>query len=285
MTVKTIVDFVRELAREWRDDRASGLAAEMAFFGILSLFPTLLTLVASLGYLDALAGGDVADRAEREVVGFLRRVLTDNADDTIAAVQSLFDETSPGLITLGGILAVWSASRGFVALVRALNLTYDIDERRSYVRVRAIALGLAVGTILLLAVTLTVLVVGPLLGTGHDVADEIGLGDAFAKFWDWTRWPAALVLMVLWAATIFHLAPNRRTAWKNDLPGAVVTAAAWGLLSLGFRTYLTFASETNQVLGTLGGALIVLVWLYLLSIGVLLGGEVNAIAAGRRRTG
>jgi membrane protein len=275
------MSFARELAREWRDDRASGLAAEMAFFGILSLFPTLLTLVASLGSLDAIVGGDVAANAEREVITFLERVLSDNAAATIEAVQDLFTESSSGIITIGTAVAVWSGSRGFVALIRALNLAYDIDERRGYVVLRVVAVALALGTIVVMALTLAMLVVGPLLGTGHDIADKIGLGDAFATFWDWVRWPVALLVMVGWAATLFHFAPNHRTPWRWDLPGALVAAASWGLLSAAFRGYLAVASDANQVLGMLGGALIVLVWLYLLAIGLLLGGETNAILAKR----
>ena len=274
-------DLVRDLVREWRDHRVSGLAAEMAFFGILSLFPTLLALVASLGWLDAIAGGQISERAERQIVDFLQRVLSENAGQTIEQVQELFTEASPGVITIGTVVAVWSASRGFTALIRALDTVYDLEERRNYVRLRILALEFALGTIVVMALTLAMLVVGPLLGTGQAVARSVGLGDAFAVFWDWARWPGAITVMVLWAATIFHFAPNHRTKWRWDLPGATVTAASWGLLSTGFRGYLEFAADANQVLGALGGALIVLVWLYLLAVGLLLGGEVNAWIATR----
>ncbi len=278
-----VISFLRELGREWRDDRCSGLAAEMAFFGILSLFPTLLALAASLGSLDAIGSGRVAQRAERQIIDFLERVLTEDAGETIEAVRGLFTETSPGVITVGSVIALWSASRGFVALVRALDAAYDLEERRGYLRLRLLALELALGTIVVMAVTLAMLVVGPLFGTGRQVADAVGLGDAFATFWDWARWPLVLVVMVTWAATIFHFAPNHRTPWRWDLPGTAVTTASWALLSGGFHVYLEVAADTNQVLGALGGALIVLVWLYLLSVGLLLGGEVNAIVAKRFR--
>ncbi len=271
------------LVREWRDDRVGGLAAEVAFFGLLSLFPALLAVAAALSSLEALAGGDVAARVERGVVGFLERVLTDEASGTIDAVRTLFVDASPGTFTVGALLALWAASRGFVAVINGLDVVYDLDERRSYVGLRALALALALGTVVVVALVLAMVVLGPLLGTGRDVADHLGAGDLFAALWTWARWPLVVALMVTWAATVFHIAPNHRTPWRWDLPGAMLTALLWALLSAGFRLYLAVAAEANQVMGALGGALIVLLWLYLLAVGLLLGGELNAVLAERHR--
>src|SRR5690606_11873992 len=201
------VDLGRDLVREWQEDRVGGLAAEVAFFGLLSLFPALLATAAALGSLEAVAGGDVASRAEEEVIDFLRRVLSEEAAGTVDAVQDLFRTTDGGILTVGLVLALWTASRGFVALVRALDVVYDLDERRSYLRLRAVALGLAVGSVLVAALRLAMLVLGPLLGTGRDVADAVGLGNGFAVMWNWLRWPVAATVMVAWAATVLHLAP------------------------------------------------------------------------------
>lgn len=271
----------RALVREWREDRVSGLAAEIAFFGILSLFPVLLAVAAALGSLDAIAGGDVAERAKEEVLGFLRDTLTDDAAGTIDAVEDIFAGSSPGVLTVGVAAAVWSASRGFTALIRALDVVYDLEEQRRYVPMRALSLALALGSVVVAALTLAMLVLGPLLGTGGEVADEFGLGSPFATWWDWARWPTAAIVLVAWAATVFHVAPNHHTPWRWDLPGALLSAAAWALASLGLRTYLTLAAGGNPVFGTLGGALIVLLWLYLLALGLLLGGELNALLAHR----
>lgn len=279
---RQVFQVAREVVLEWRDDRVSGLAAEVAFYGLLSLFPALLAVTAALGWLDVVAGGDVAARAEEEVVDFLRRVLTDEAAGTIDAVQALFADTDPGVVTIGLVVSLWAASRGFVALVNALDVVYDLDERRSYVGLRAVALALALGTVLVVAGMLAMLVLGPLLGTGRDVADALGLGGGFATFWDWVRWPFAVTVIVAWAATVLHVAPNHNTPWRWDLPGAVLAGAAWAALSTSLRVYLSVATAgANQVLGTLGGSLIALLWLYLLAAGLLLGGELNAVLIAR----
>ena len=276
------IEVVRALVHEWREDRVGGLAAEVAFFALLSLFPALLAMTAALGWLDAVAGGDVATRAEEAVVEFLRRVLTDEAAGTIDAVQELFAEGDTGLLTVGVVAALWAASRGFVAVVRALDVVYDLDERRSYVGLRAVALGLALGTVLVVAAMLAMLVLGPLLGTGREVAEALGLGGGFATFWDWVRWPLALVAMVGWAATVLHIAPNHRTPWRWDVPGALLAGLSWAVLSVSLRVYMAVATAgANQVFGTLGGSLIVLLWLYLLAVGLLVGGELNAVLIDR----
>lgn len=271
--------YLRELATEWRDDRVSGLAAEIAFFTILGLFPALLALAGALGSLDAIAGNDVATRVEDAVIDALQRVLTDEAAGLIESVEGLFAHANPGLFTAGLLTAVWTASRGFNAVIDALDKVYDLEEGRPYLRRRGLALALAGGTVVVFALVLGMLVVGPLFGTGADIADGIGLGSAFATFWDWARWPTVALAMVLWAATIFHVAPNHKTPWRWDLPGAVITAVFWGVVSIGLRAYLAVAPGADQVLGAAGGVLITLLWLWLLALGLLLGGEVNAMLA------
>jgi membrane protein len=212
----------------------------------------------------------------------MERVFTDEASGTIDEVQVLFEGSSPGLLTVGLAVALWSASRGFTAVINALDIAYGLDERRSYARLRLAAVGLALGSVLVGALLLAVMILGPLLGTGREVADAIGAGDAFATAWDWVRWPVVALVTVLWATTILHLAPNHRTRWRNDLPGAVLAATIWLALTAGLRAYLAVAGDANQVFGTLGGALIVLLWLYLLALGLLIGGELNAVLIRRR---
>ena len=281
--VRRVGDVVVSMAREFREDRVADLAAEVAFFGILSLFPAFLSLAAILGVLDSVAGADFAGRVETEVLDFLRRILTDEAGGTIDAVNELFRSSSPGLLTFSLLAAFWALSRGFAALVRCLDVVYDLDEHRGWLSIRLTAFALAVGSIVSAAILLVLIVVGPLIGTGTEIAAEVGLGDAFATAWDWSRLPLAFLALVGWAATIFHIAPDHHTPWRWDLPGAALTTVLWLVFSGGMRIYLQVASTGNQVFGVLGGALIVLLWFYLLSLAVLIGGELNQVLADRRQ--
>lgn len=278
-----------DLARAVRDDRVSGLAAEVAFFGMLSVFPGLVLLAAGLGSLETLLGSGVAEEAERLVVGFLDQVLTSRASGVVTEARALFAQPRGGVVTVASLLALLGLSRGFAAAIRALNLAYDVHEWRPYWQQRMVALGLALGSAAMALLTLAMVVVGPLLGLGRGVADLTGLGEPFRLAWTWTRWPFLFALLIVWAAALFHLAPNQRNRWLADLPGAVLAAVLWLVVSLGLSAYLRLAAAGNAVLGVLGGGLILLVWLYLLAFALLLGGELNALlhrrsAGDRQRT-
>lgn len=272
-----VVRVVRAMATEWREDRVPDNAASVAFYGVLSLLPAFLALAAALGPLDTLVGNDLAQRVQEEILDFLGSVLTPQADGTVEAAQDLFADERPGLLTFSLLLAVWTVGRAFAALVRALDVVYDLDDRRSWVNIRLTALVIAGGSVVAAALMLTAIVVGPLFGTGEQIADEVGLGDQFAFLWDVFRLPVAFTVLVLWAAIIFHFGPAHRIAWRHDVPGAVLTAVLWLAFSGGLRVYLELAQAGNAVFGALGGALIVLLWFWLLSLAVLIGGELNQV--------
>lgn len=271
----------REVVAECREDRVTGLAAEIAFFAVLGFFPGVLAVGAALGFLGVVLGPDQADRMRDATLEFLSSVLTDKADRTVDSVRDLFTDSSPGFLALGLAGAVLGASRAFLALIRGLDTAYDLEERRGYVQTRVTAVALALGTVAIAASALAVLVLGPLLGSGQAVAGELGFGGAFATFWDWLRWPTAVVVLVAWTALLFHFAPFHRAPWRSHLPGAVLSSATWLAVSFGLQVYLAAAGGMNPVLGTLGGALILLVWLYALALGLLAGGELNAVLSAR----
>ena len=275
------VAVVLRVVRQSIEDRVGGLAAEVAFFGVLSLFPGLLVVAAALGSLEGLIGGDLAGRAEELVLSFLDRILTEQAAGAVAAVRELFARPRGGLLTLASLLALWGLSRGFVAVIRALDLAYDLEEQRSLVHQRLTALGLALSAVAVAVVLLAAVVVGPLLGGGLRLAGWLGLDQEFAATWGWLRWPVAFAVLVAWGTTLYHIGPYRRTPWRAGLPGAALAGILCLAVSVGFGAYLRLAAAANQVLGALGGGLILLVWLYLLALAVLVGGELNAVLLAR----
>lgn len=277
-----VVRVGRKMATEWSDDRVPDNAASVAFYAVLSLLPAFLALAAVLGPLDSLVGGDLAQRVQEEILDFLGSVLTSEADGTVEAARDLFADDRPGLLTFSLLLAIWTVSRSFAALVRALDVVYDLDDHRSWFSIRATALVIAVGSMVSAAVMLTAIVVGPLFGTGEQIADQVGLGDQFVFLWDVFRLPFAFVVLVLWAATIFHVGPDHHAPWRYDLPGALLTGVLWLAFSGGLRVYLELAQTGNAVFGALGGALIVLLWFWLLSLAVLIGGELNQVLLDER---
>ena len=281
---RDVREVVTRVYREAVDDRLTGLAAEVAFFGVLSLFPGLLMVAAALGSLDSLVGSKIATTTEREILRFLDLILTDQASGAVNAVARLFDRDNSGLLTVASLVALLVLSRGFATVLRALNLAYDVTERRRWWKLRLWSLALAIGSTLIASVVLAMIVVGPLFGQGREVASFFGLGRGFGFIWRWLRWPLVFALLIAWATTLFYIGPNRRKErWRRDLPGATVAAVLWLIVSAGFNIYLRVAADTNPIYGVLGGGLILLVWLYLLSLSLLVGGELNAVLAARNR--
>lgn len=269
-----------DLRREAVDDRVTGLAAEIAFFAVLSVFPGLLIVTAALGSLDTFVGSDLAMESKRQILGFLNLILTSRADGAIDAVEELFDEGSGGILTVASLIALVGLSRAFAVVTGALNLAYDSGEERPWIKRRILGVFLSIGTVIMTVLMLVMIVVGPFLGRGVELWSLLGLGEVYSFVWSVLRWPVAFVMLVLWATTLFHLAPCRKDhGWRRDIPGAIVTAVLWLVVSLGLNLYLTLAAGANPVFGVLGGGLILLVWLYLLSLSLLIGGELNPIIA------
>jgi len=277
-----ILGFVDDLRHEWSRARVGGLSAEIAFFGLLGLFPAVIVFAAALGSLDVVIGAGAA--ADTEAWLLDRVVETFGRDNTLrATVEDLFDRSNAGLITAGIVITVYASSRGFTAVVGALDVAYGHDHRRNWVSTRVMGFVLTLLTLVVAALVAAMVVVGPLLGGGEELAERLGAGSAFTTAWVWFRWPVVFVVVVCWAASLYHFAPRRRTPWRTDLPGAVVGTVWWLTVSLGFRVYLDAASSgMNAVFGLLGGALSLLIWLYLLAMGLLVGAEINRVLNNRR---
>ncbi len=267
---------------EIRKDRVTALAAEVAFFVQLSVLPMVLVLAALLGLLEPLGAADLAADAERAITDALRDAL--GSDDTalVEAVGDLFAESSLGILTFGALGALWSGSKAFAGLAAALDVVYGLEEERSWLKLRRDALLLAMGTAVVVALGTFALVAGPLLGVGRDVADRLGAGDGFARAWNLLQVPVAAAIAVAWLVTLLHAAPDHRTPWRSDLPGAVLAAVWWLLATFGLRVYLAIAGDGNVVYGALGGVLSFSLWIYLLMLGVLVGGELNQVLDDRR---
>jgi len=277
--------FGRTFLAESKDDRLFGLAAETAFFTVLGVFPGLLLAAGLLGVLGFFVGAGVAQRAQSTVVDALNLVLTDQASGVVASVAGLFETSRGQLLTFAALGALVTISGAFAVVIEALNLAYDTIERRSWIRRRLLGLVMGIATLIVAVLAVVVLVVGPFFGRGDDLASLVGLGAAFSFTWSVLRLPLLLFGLVLWAMALFHLAPNRDTRWRDAVPGALVTAVLWIVVTGGFHLYLVIVASTNPLLGAFGGGAILMIWIYLLSLALLLGGELNATLARRKESG
>jgi membrane protein len=273
---------LRDIVKGWQEDRLGGLGAEMAFFAVLSLVPATLAMAAGLGSVDRILGTEFARRAERSIVEFLELILTEQASSTIEAVRELFTPGHGGLFSLALLGALLAFTRGLVGAIRALEVVYGVPAPKAWLKTRGKAVVLALGTILVFAFLLSIVVVGPIFGDGAGRPRSRGLPESVNDLWTWLRYPLALGLVFAWAAALLHYGPNHRTPWSWDLPGALLAGGLWLTASIGFRLYLEVAVQFNQIFGALGGALTLMIWFYVLSLSLLIGGEFN-MALDRRR--
>ncbi|GAA5116760.1 YihY/virulence factor BrkB family protein [Pseudonocardia adelaidensis] len=260
----------RRAFAESKADHVPMLAAGVAFFGFLAVFPALIAALTLYGL--------VADPAEvaHQLEG-LAGALPREARPLVADQLGLVAAGSAGALGIGLVVALlaalWSASSGTGNLVQAINIAYDEEETRGFVKLRARALLLTLGAIVFVLVALAlVAVVPPLL-------DALPLGRAATVLAQVVRWGLLIAVVVVALAVVYRLAPDRdapRIRWAST--GALVAAVLWIAGSVAFSLYVDNFGSYNRTYGALAGVVVLLLWLYLTSYVVLLGAEINAEA-------
>jgi membrane protein len=277
-----------DVIRNSVEDRLGGLAAEMAFWALLSLFPLLVTIAALLGYAERIVGAEELRRGQEAIIGAGSVVFSSDLTSDVVRplVAGLLREGRGGVAITGLLVALYLASRVFTATIRALDLAYRVPERRGLVRQRVIAMGFAAGFVALVVVALLVVVVGPLLGAGEGVADDMGMGSVFEVAWQIARWPVLVAGMIAFLSAVYLWGPNVRNTFRECLPGAILGVATWAIASFALRFYLIAGGgqapildgqdQAVELVGRVIGTLIaVVLWTYVTGLAILLGGELN----------
>jgi membrane protein len=269
-----VVRFGKHLVHELINDNITDIGAMLAYYAILSLFP-MLVFVVTLALLvvpedTVLQGLTMATQAMPPAA---REVIT-------TQVVALMNAAHAGFAIGGAVLALWGASRAVNSLVGALNALFNVEETRSWWKRQLIALGVTLGVAILTVIALSLLVIGP--AAGHWLADRFGLGDAFDMGWNIGRWVGAgLLVMTVWAV-IYKFLPNTNAPFRIFTLGAFIGVLLWLGISYGFGFYLSHFNSYATTYGALGGAIIFLTWLWLSSIALLFGAEINDVLASVR---
>jgi len=252
-------------------NRVTGLAAEAAFFAVLSLPPLIFALAGSIGYVFAQFSDTRIDEVRNKVLDLSAQALTpDTVNDVIR--PTLDDVLAGGrydVISIGFILALWSGSRALNVFVDTITIMYGLGGHRGIIRTRALSFLLYVLGMLTGVVTLPLVLAGPSL-----------VNEALPESMNWLfrlYWPIVLVLSVCFLTTLYHVSVPVRTAWRYNVPGAVFTLFCWIVGSAALRWVLVAtAKNSTSIYGPLATPIAVLLWLYLLSIAVLIGAALNA---------
>ena len=251
--------------------RVTGLAAEGAYFAILSMPPLIFALAGSIGYFtDQFPEAQVAD-TRSAVLDLARRALTDGAVRSV--IEPTIDDVLSGgrydVISIGFILALWSGSRAMNVFVDTITIMHGLGGQRGIIRTRALSFSLYVLGLLVGVITIPLVVAGPTLVNRY-IPQRI---DWLAAFY----WPIIIVLCICFLATLYHVSVPVRTRWTFNLPGATFSMVTWIVGSYILRWVLTVtASESSSIYGPLAAPIAVLLWLYIVSLAVLVGAAVNA---------
>ncbi|MFD5323334.1 YihY/virulence factor BrkB family protein [Streptomyces sp. NPDC127092] len=250
--------------------RILGLAAEAAFFTLLSLPPLLLGLIALLGYADEWTNTDTVASIEENILHAARTVLSDRGVNEIARplLEDVTQGKRPELISLGFAIALWSGSRAVNVFIDTITVMYGLDGHRGIVKTRLLAFLLYIVALVIGAVVLPLAVVGPdrlveLVPWGTEVVSVL-------------YWPTVILLTIAFLTTLYHVSVPVRSPWIEDIPGALVALGMWVLGSFLLRIYLTSQVEGPTIYGSLAAPIAVLLWIGISAFAVLVGAAVNA---------
>ncbi|MFC6285851.1 YihY/virulence factor BrkB family protein [Nocardioides sp. GCM10027113] len=251
--------------------RVTGLAAEAAFFAVVSVPPLIFALAGTIGYVsDYFTPAQVAD-VRGAIIDLASRALTDSAVDRIITptIDDVLDGGRFDVISIGFVLALWSGSRALNVFVDTITIMHGLGGHRGIIKTRALSFLLYILAMVTGVIALPLVVAGP--GLVRDVLPETL--DFLMMFY----WPAVVVLCICFLATLYHVSVPVRTNWSFNLPGATFALACWLGGSAVLRWVLTVtAADSKSIYGPLAAPIAVLLWLYLLAIAVLIGAAVNA---------
>jgi membrane protein len=252
-------------------NRVTGLAAEAAFFALLSLPPLLFGLAGSIGYVFENISPDQVEQVRQSIIEVCARALTPQTVNAIVrpTLNDVFAGGRFDVISVGFILALWSGSRALNVFVDTITIMYGLGGHRGIVKTRVLSFSLYVMGLLTGVVTLPLVVAGPSL-VRKIVPDRL---DVLNELY----WPIVIVLCICFLATLYHVSVPVRTSWRFNLPGAALTMVIWIFGSYLLRWILTSTAKgSTSIYGPLAAPIVVMLWLYLLSIAVLIGAALNA---------
>jgi membrane protein len=267
--------------KQVQDDDVIGLSAELAYRWFLAIFPFAIFVAA--------VGSEVARRldiqnpaqlAKDELTGF----LPPEAATLIGQeLERIIESQQAGIASFAIILAVWFATGGTNAVIKAMNRAYDVEESRPIWRRYPLAIGITLVGALAVLASFILVVVGQVVAA--DVVAGLGIGEAAWTLIQVARWPVAAGMVFAGVVMLFRLAPNIRMRWRWIVPGALAFTAAWLVATFLFGLYVARFSDYGATFGALAGVAILLIWFYLSALILLLGAELNGVLVEMREPG
>ncbi|MEK3884464.1 YihY/virulence factor BrkB family protein [Paenibacillus sp. PL2-23] len=253
----------------FRDDDVPALGAQLTYYFILSFFPFLIFVVSLMSFVQL--SGD-------SVVAELIRLLPEQTGEAIEGIlQEVTSDSRGALLSIGMIATLWSASNGVNAVIKGVNKAYDVEESRPFWKVRAISLAATVVLAIAIMLAIVLLIFGEVIG--RFIFNWFPSPVGFGPIWDTLKYVVPISFMIVVFSLLYWIVPNRLISFKSALPGALFATFGWIATSLLFQFYINHFGNYSKTYGSIGGIIILLIWLYISSIIIMLGGEINAALA------
>lgn len=268
-TVIFLVMFIKKIG----DDDIFALGAQLAYYMILSFIPFLMFLMTLVGF---------SHLNSDAVLNLLSNVMPTEAFNLIqSTVIEIVDREQTGLLWISIALAIWVSSSGFKAVIKGLNKAYGVKETRSYIKLKLISMIYTILLALIVIATLFLFVFGDVIG---DFFMKVLEHPEFIYYiWNMLRYVVVILIMILFFMFLYNATPCVRLGWLEVIPGAVITTLGWISISYIFAYYVNNFSNYSRLYGSLGAVFMFMTWMFITSMILILGGEINAVLAEKNR--
>ncbi|WP_235973567.1 YihY/virulence factor BrkB family protein [Peribacillus faecalis] len=268
INVKKSFAFGQMLFKRTMEHDVSGMAAQLAFFFLLSVFPLLIFLFTLVPYLPI---------TEDYIITYLSEYVP---TESMAIITSQLDRimtSSRTLLSVGIIGTLWTASNALNGITKAFNVAYDIVNTRKYFFTRLISMALTIGMIFVFLLVLLLPVFGKQIAIY--IFSHIGINQAFLDVWDAIRWVLSTLVLFIMFLILYRVFPSVKMKQRLVLPGALFATFGWTIGSIGFSYYVNNFGHYSNTYGSLGGIIILMLWFYILAFVIILGSEINAMGS------
>lgn len=268
-TVIFLVMFIKKIG----DDDIFALGAQLAYYMVLSFIPFLMFLMTLVGF---------SHLNSDAVLNLLSNVMPTEAFNLIqSTVIEIVDREQTGLLWISIALAIWVSSSGFKAVIKGLNKAYGVKETRSYIKLKLISMIYTILLALIVIATLFLFVFGDV--TGDFFMKVLEHPEFIYYIWNILRYVVVILIMILFFMFLYNATPCVRLGWLEVIPGAVITTLGWISISYIFAYYVNNFSNYSRLYGSLGAVFMFMTWMFITSMILILGGEINAVLAEKNR--
>jgi membrane protein len=251
-----------------------GRCAQFAYYWFFSLFPLLILLTALLAYLPIKGNID-------RWLNALSQVIPPAAFTLVSSTfYEIIKQRRHGLLSFSILAVIWASSSGMGVLIGSLNKIFDSAKERPWWRERLLAIILTLGLASFIIAALMLIFFGDYIS--ESIANAFGHSSALKVIWHAGQWLVVIAFILIGVELIYYFAPNVKQKWTLLTPGAIFALVSWLAISYGLRLYVSRFNDYSATYGTLGGVMVLMIWLYLLGLAILVGGVINSVIGENR---